>query len=116
MTFLNWRFGLTQTTPWRIELALSQICRTWLPPQNLSSPSQSPYMDTGMVIMPKGGPEGCAMGGSFEVRSSSSQPTVIVKAREAAPALSAVRNRGRVNLVPIAKSWALGIRESSEAD
>ena len=35
------------------------------PPQKLSSPSQSLYMDVGMVMMPKGGPEGCAMGGSL---------------------------------------------------
>jgi hypothetical protein len=36
----------------------SQVCRTWLPPQERSSPSQSLYMDMGMVMMPKkGGPE-----------------------------------------------------------
>jgi hypothetical protein len=33
----------------------SQICRTWLPPQKLSSPSQSLYMEMGMVMMPKKG-------------------------------------------------------------
>jgi hypothetical protein len=31
----------------------SQVCRMWLPPQNLSSPSQSLYMDMGMVMMLK---------------------------------------------------------------
>ena len=31
------------------------ICRTWLPPQKLSSPSQSLYMDMGMVTMSKKG-------------------------------------------------------------
>jgi hypothetical protein len=33
----------------------SQICRTWLPPQDLSSPSPPLYMDMGMVMMPKKG-------------------------------------------------------------
>jgi hypothetical protein len=33
VAFLNWHFGLSQLTLWRIELAPSQICRTWLPPQ-----------------------------------------------------------------------------------
>jgi hypothetical protein len=55
VAFLNWRFGLTQTTAWMIEVAPVQICRTWLPPQKLSSPSQSLYMDVGMVMMPKKG-------------------------------------------------------------
>jgi hypothetical protein len=32
VAFLNWRFGLTQTTAWMIEVAPVQICRTWLPP------------------------------------------------------------------------------------
>jgi hypothetical protein len=44
----------------------SQVCRTWLLPQKLSSPSQSLYMDTGMVMMPKKGvPRAGAMGGSM---------------------------------------------------
>jgi hypothetical protein len=33
VALLNWHFGLSQLTLWRIELAPSQICRTWLPPQ-----------------------------------------------------------------------------------
>ena len=66
MAFLNWRFGLTQTTLWRIEVAPFPIRRTWLPSQNLSSPSPPLYMDMGMVIMPKKGvPRDGAMGGSM---------------------------------------------------
>jgi hypothetical protein len=33
VAFLNWRFGFTQMTAWRIEVA-PQICRTWLIPTN----------------------------------------------------------------------------------
>jgi hypothetical protein len=44
----------------------SQICRTWLPPQDLSSPSPSLYMDMGTVmIREKGVPRDGAMGGSM---------------------------------------------------
>jgi hypothetical protein len=63
VAFLNWRFGLTQMTAWRIEVAPVPGSRTWLPPQKLSSPSLSLYMDMGMVIMPKMGvPRDGAMG------------------------------------------------------
>ena len=63
MAFLNWRFGLTQMTLWRIEVAPVQIFRTWLPPQDLSSPSQSLYTDMAMVmIREKGVPRGGEMG------------------------------------------------------
>ena len=55
MAFLNWRFGLTKddrledrggTRPRFVERAT---------PQELSSPSQSLYMDMAMVMMPKKG-------------------------------------------------------------
>ena len=79
MAFLNWRFGLTQTTLWRIEVAPVQICRTWLPPQKLSSPSQSLYMDVGMVMMPKMGvPRDGAMGGSMGSTSATKPVAVAV--------------------------------------
>src|SRR5215212_3854140 len=42
---------------------------------------------------------------TLEVRSSSSRPTVFVKARQMAAALSAVRKRRRVNLAPIAEPY-----------
>ena len=54
MAFLNWRFGLTQMTAWRIEVApVPGLLSVATPPQKLSSPSQSLYMDMGVVMMPK---------------------------------------------------------------
>jgi hypothetical protein len=44
---------------------------------------------------------------TFEVRPSRSQPTVFANARYVAPALTAVRNRRRVNLAPIAEPYAI---------
>jgi hypothetical protein len=55
VTFLTWRFELTQTPLWRIEVATGSDLSNVATPQNLSSPSQSLYMDMGMVIMPKKG-------------------------------------------------------------
>ena len=55
MVFLNWRFGLTQMTAWRIEVAPFPDLLNVATPQKLSSPSQSLYMDMGMVMMPKKG-------------------------------------------------------------
>ena len=55
MAFLNWRFGLTQRTAWRIEVAPVRGLSNVATPQKLSSPSQSLYMDMGMVMMPKKG-------------------------------------------------------------
>src|ERR671916_1873520 len=52
----------------------------------------------------KGLPLGARKGLTFEVRSRRSQPTVFVKARYVTPALTAVRNLRRVNLVPIAET------------
>jgi hypothetical protein len=52
----------------------------------------------------KGLPFGVRKGLTFEVRSRRSQPTVFVNARYVTPALTAVRNRRRVNLVPIAET------------
>ena len=58
MAFLNRRFGLTQMTAWRIEVAPVPGLSNVASPQKLSSPSQSLYMDMGMVMMPKkGGPD-----------------------------------------------------------
>ena len=55
MVFLNWRFGLTQTKRWRIEVAPFPDLLNVVTPQELSSPSQLLYMDMGMVMMPKKG-------------------------------------------------------------
>jgi hypothetical protein len=58
VAFLNWRFGLTQTTLWRIEVAPVPDLSNVYTCEDPSSPSQSLYMDMGMVMMPKkGGPE-----------------------------------------------------------
>ncbi len=66
MAFLNWRFGLTQMTAWWIEVAPVPDLSNVATPQKLSSPSQSLYMDMGMVMMPKKGvPRDGAMGGSM---------------------------------------------------
>src|ERR687898_3518649 len=55
----------------------SQVCRTWLPPQKLSSPSQSLYMDMGMVmIREKGVRTDGAMGGSM-VSVSATKPVAV---------------------------------------
>ena len=53
-------------TAWRIEVAPVPDLSNVATPQNLSSPSQSLYMDMGMVMMPKKGvPRGGVMGGSM---------------------------------------------------
>jgi len=64
---LNWRFGLTQMTAWRIEVAPVPDLSNVATPENLSSPSHSLYMDMGMVMMlkkrvPRGGVLGENMG------------------------------------------------------
>jgi hypothetical protein len=53
VAFLNWRFGLTQMTAWWIEVAPVPGLSNVATPQKLSSPSQSLYMDVGMVMMLK---------------------------------------------------------------
>jgi hypothetical protein len=55
VAFLDWRFGLSQMTAWRIEVAPVPGLSNVATPQNLSIPSQSHYMDMGMVMMPKKG-------------------------------------------------------------
>jgi hypothetical protein len=66
VAFLNWRFGLTQTTLWRIEVAPVPDLSNVYTCEDPSSPSQSLYMDMGMVMMPKKGvPRDGAMGGNM---------------------------------------------------
>ena len=66
VAFLNWRFELTQMTIWRIEVAPVPGMSNVATPQELSSPSQSLYMDMGMVmIREKGVPRDGAMGGAW---------------------------------------------------
>jgi hypothetical protein len=47
--------GLLKMTFWRIEVAPIPDLSNVATPHNLSSPSQSLYMDVGMVMMPKKG-------------------------------------------------------------
>jgi hypothetical protein len=66
VVFLNWRFGLTQMTAWRIEVAPFPDLSRVATPQNLSSPSQSLYMDMGMVmIREKGVPRDVQWAGTW---------------------------------------------------
>ena len=67
MAFLNWRFGLTQTKLWRIEVApvpdLSNVATLTRP---IITIPITLYMDMGMVmIREKGVPRYGAMGGSI---------------------------------------------------
>ncbi len=58
MAFLNCRFGLTQMTAWRIEVAPVPGLSNVATPTKAIITTQSLYMDMGMVMMPKkGGPE-----------------------------------------------------------
>ena len=74
--------------------------------------SHTPFGGAGEMLgrgqtfgMRKGLTLGACKDVSFVTRPSSSRPTVFVKARQIAPALSAVRKRRRVNLVPIAEPY-----------
>ena len=72
--------GLLKMTAWRIELApFPHSSNVGYPPQKLSSPSQSLYMDMGMVMMPKKGlPRDGAMGGSMGSTSATKPVAVAV--------------------------------------
>jgi hypothetical protein len=77
VAFLNWRFGLTQMTAWRIGVGPVPGLSNVATPTKLSSPSQSLYMDMGMVmIREKGAPRDGAMGGSIE-STSATKPVAI---------------------------------------
>jgi hypothetical protein len=66
VAFLNWRFGLTQMTAWWIEVAPVSGLSNVYPCDDPSSPSQTLYIDMGMVMMAKKGvPRDGAMGGSM---------------------------------------------------
>jgi len=80
VAFLNWRFELTQVTAWRIEVApVPGLSSVATPPQYLSSPSQSLYMDMAMVMMPKqGGPERRRGGREHGEHSATNPVTVAV--------------------------------------
>ena len=55
MTFLNWRFGLTQMTLWRIEVApVPDLSNVATPTKTIITIATS-NIDMGMVMMPKKG-------------------------------------------------------------
>ena len=71
--------GLLKMTAWRIEVAPFPDLSNVYAPQYLSSPSQSLYMDMGMVMMPKKGvPRGGVMGGSIGSTSATKPVAVAV--------------------------------------
>ena len=56
MAFLNWRFGLTQMTAWRIEVApVPDLSNVATPTRAIITIPITLYMDMGMVMMPKEG-------------------------------------------------------------
>src|ERR687889_504091 len=71
--------GLLKMTAWRIEVAPVPDLSNVATPQKLSSPSQSHYMDMGMVmIREKGVPRDGAMGGNMGSTSSTKPAAVSV--------------------------------------
>ena len=59
MAFLNWRFGFTQTTLWRIEVASFPIRRPWLAPQKASPSPPLIYRYRNGDDAEEGGAEPC---------------------------------------------------------
>lgn len=55
MAFLNWLFGLTQMTAWRIEVAPVPGLSNVATPTKAIITIPSLYMDVGIVMMPKKG-------------------------------------------------------------
>jgi hypothetical protein len=67
VAFLNWRFGLTQMTAWRIEVApVPGLSNVATPTKAIITIPISIYRVIGMVMMPKMAvPRDAAMGGSM---------------------------------------------------
>ena len=55
MTFLNWRFGLTQMMLWRIEVAPVPALSNVVTPTKTIITIATSNIDMGMVMMPKKG-------------------------------------------------------------
>ena len=72
--FLNWRFGLTQMTAWRIEVApFPDLLNVATPTKAIITIPITLYMDMGMVLIrEKGVPRDAAMGGSMGVQARQS--------------------------------------------
>ena len=80
MAFLNWRFGLTQMTIWRIEVApFPDLSNVATPTKAIITIPITLYMDMGMVmIREKGVPRDAAMGGSMASASATKPVAVAV--------------------------------------
>jgi hypothetical protein len=67
VAFLNWHFGLTHMTLWRIEVApFPDLLNVATPTKAILTIATSIHIDMGMVMMPKKGvPRDGAMGGSM---------------------------------------------------
>jgi hypothetical protein len=76
--FLNWRFGLTQMTAWRIEVApVRGLSNVATPTKAIITIPITLYMDMGMVMIgEKGVPRDGAMGGSIE-STSATKPVAV---------------------------------------
>jgi hypothetical protein len=80
VAFLNWRFGLTQMTIWRIEVApVPDLLNVATPTKAIITIPITLYMDMGMVMIgEKGVPRDGAMGGSIESTSATKPVAVAV--------------------------------------
>jgi hypothetical protein len=78
VAFLNWCFGLTQTTLWRMEVApVPHLSNVATPTKAIITIPITLYMDVGMVMMPKMGVRrDGAMGGSMG-STSATKPVAV---------------------------------------
>ncbi len=79
MAFLNWRFGLTQMTLWRIEVApFPNLLNVVTPTKAIITIPITLYGYGNGDDAEEGGPEGCAMGGSMGSASATKPVGVAV--------------------------------------
>jgi hypothetical protein len=79
VAFLNWRFRLTQTTLWRIEVApFPGLSNVGYPTKPIITIPISIYRDWNGDDAEEGGPEGCAIGGSIGSTSATNPVAVAV--------------------------------------
>jgi hypothetical protein len=79
VAFLNWRFGLTQTTPWRIEVApVPSLSNVATPTKAIVTIPITLYGYGNGDDAEEGIPRGGAMGGSMGSTSATKPVTVAV--------------------------------------
>jgi hypothetical protein len=77
VAFLNWRFGLTQTKLWRIEVApVPDLSNVATPTKAIITIPITLYGYGNGDDAEVGGPEGCAMGWSM-VSTSATRPVAV---------------------------------------